>query len=99
MRNAKKKANKIPTLKVVKCPACGKPRMKRYVKDDGTIDLPSDRTIDVRGEVRYVEACQFCLAKYQRRDEQYLKNNMERIAKAMQDRKNSDDEEFYLDEL
>lgn len=98
MKKANQKDKNIPTLKSVKCPACDKPRIYRYVKEDGTIDQPSDKTINIRGEVRYVDVCKFCQAKYERKDEIYIRNNMKRVSKAMQDRTNSD-EEFYLDEL
>lgn len=91
---SKHKRNKtIPTIVLVDCPACKKQRLGRYLKDDGTTDPVSEDTVDVRGETRFLDACEFCVAKYQRSDEKFIMENMKKLRKAFQATPDADDGE------
>jgi len=73
----------IPTIRLVNCPACNKRRLGKYANDDGSVDPVSEETVEVRGAQRYLEACQFCVAKYQRQDQQFVRANMKKLSQAM----------------
>jgi ssDNA-binding Zn-finger/Zn-ribbon topoisomerase 1 len=98
MINAKKhrSGNKIPTIKIVDCPDCGKNRLGKYVNEDGTVSPASEETFDVRGEERFMEVCKFCSLKYQKSDQRYAKNNLAKLAKALKTNKGSDHKDFSL---
>jgi len=101
MINASRYRNnkKVPTMRMVACPACNKNRLTKYENDDGTIDAANNQTVDIRGEDRYLEACNICVAKYQRIDENFVIENMRKLARAMQDDKEeggSDHKDFSL---
>jgi hypothetical protein len=88
----------IPTLKYVKCPACNKNRLTKYTNSDGTLTQPSQETVEVRGEERFLEVCQFCVIKYKRQDEKFAKDNLLKLAQAMKldDEQGSDHKDFSL---
>jgi len=88
---------KIPTIRLVNCPACNKQRLGKYANDDGSVDPASEETVEVRGGQRYLEACQFCVAKYQREDNRFVKENMKKLAEAMNQDNVPDDESDHRD--
>lgn len=86
-----KKNRAIPTIVLVECPACHKERLGRYLNDDGTTDPVSEDTVEVRGETRFLDACQFCVEKYQKSDERFIVENMKKLRRAFQESANKDD--------
>lgn len=85
------KNRKIPTMSPVTCPACGKRRLLKEIDDDGNVDAVSQETVDVRGSERYLEACGFCIIRYQKEDEKFVKANLDKLSKAFNDEDRSDD--------
>ena len=77
MIGAKKHKNPIPSYVYVRCPACKRDRLTRLIQEDGTTEAVSDDTVEVRGEVRYHDACEFCLTKYQKSDERFISDEGE----------------------
>lgn len=89
---AKHSRNKtIPTIKLIDCPACNKRRLERYVQEDGTVEAASTETVEVRGETRHLDACQFCVAKYQKSDERFVIQNMKNLRRAFKESVNDDE--------
>lgn len=72
----------IPTLRYVECPACKKNRLLKP-EEDGTVQAVSNETVDVRGEERFLDACEFCIIKYEKADQKFVKENLEKIKKAV----------------
>lgn len=95
-----KKNKDIPTIKIILCPACNKKRLGKYANTDGSIDVASVDTVEVRGEERYLEVCSFCVNKYRIEDEKFVLDNMRKLSKAFmedQDEDNgSDHKDFSL---
>lgn len=83
-KHKKKTTKDIPTLKNVDCPSCGKHRLLKYANDDGTVTPASNETVEVRDTQRYLEVCEFCSIKYQREDEKFARDNLRKLAKALQ---------------
>lgn len=83
MFSARQNNNDIPTIRMVTCPACNKNRLGKYVNDDGSVTPVSQETVEVRDNQRYLEACSFCVKKYQDQDKRYVKENLSRLSKAM----------------
>ena len=88
-----KKNNVIPTLTPVACPACGKPRLNKEINEDGSVDTVSQETVEVRGTERYLEACGFCIIRYQKEDEKFVQQNLKKLSKAFNDDGRSNDGE------
>lgn len=99
MRNASQyKNNKhVPTIVMIACPSCDKKKLTKYQNTDGTTDTARNVTINVRGEERYLEVCDTCDTKYKRTDENFVIENMRKLAKAMQASKNKDGESDHKD--
>lgn len=76
------KKQDIPTINIVDCPACGKHRLRKYVNQDGSVDAPSQQTVEVRDEERYLEVCEPCIARYRRSDDKFVKENLKKLSKA-----------------
>lgn len=95
-----KKNKIIPTIKTITCPACNKNRLNKYANDDGSVDAASQETVEVREEVRYLEVCRFCVARYSKADNKFVMDNMHKLSKAFQeshdDDKESDHKDFSL---
>jgi len=87
----------IPTIRVVTCPACKKPRLNKYQNADGGVDAANEETVEVRGENRYLEVCGFCTVKYRKADELFVLKNMRKLAKAFKSEKPKDDESDHKD--
>lgn len=87
----------IPTLRLVGCPACNKPRLHKQVNEDGSIDLVSQETVEVREQERYLEVCEFCIARYKAEDERFVKANLKKLAKAFGDQQLPDGETDHKD--
>ena len=81
----------IPTIKMVDCPACGKKRLGKYANEDGSVDNPSQATVEVRDNVRYLEVCPFCIAKYQKEDKRFVKENLRKLAQAIRSKDDEDE--------
>jgi len=101
MKNANKYSSKaaMPTIAVIKCPSCKKNRLKKYTNDDGTVTPADTTTVDVRGEERYLEVCQHCIAKYRKADEKFVMDNMSKLSKAFTAKEadtDSDHKDFSL---
>lgn len=83
MFNVNNSSNSIPTIRMVDCPACNKKRLGKYVNEDGSVTQPSQETVDVRGSKRYLEACTFCVGRYQQQDKIFVRENLRKLSKAM----------------
>lgn len=100
MMGDRRLAKNIPTLKYVQCPACSKNRLLVKVQDDGTLPEISTDTVEVRGEQRFVQVCQFCLVKHEKADRKFVMDNLKKLQKAVhadRDNVDSDHEDFQLD--
>ena len=86
----------IPTIRMLTCPACKKDRLGKYLNEDGTVDVASTKTVEVRDEKRYLEVCSFCVKKYRKADERFVMENMKKLRKAFQEQK-SDGESDHTD--
>ncbi len=89
--------NSIPTIRMITCPACNKDRLGKYVNEDGSVTPASQETVEVRGEQRYLEACGFCVAKYQEQDKRFVKQNLSKLSKAIKDDNVPDGESDHKD--
>ena len=87
----------IPTIRVVTCPACKKDRLNKYANKDSSVDAASEETVEVRDEIRFLEVCNFCVAKYRKADERFVMDNMNKLRKALQVDKPKDDESDHKD--
>ncbi len=87
----------IPTIRMITCPACSKNRLGKYVNDDGSVTPASQETVEVRGVQRYLEACSFCVAKYQEQDKKFVKENLSKLSKAFKEDNVPDDESDHKD--
>jgi hypothetical protein len=86
MKNANQYRNPVPaTIAVIACPACNKKRLKKCANEDGTVSPADTTTVDVRGEERFLEVCEHCIAKYRKADERFVMNNMNKLSKAFTD--------------
>jgi len=74
--------NTIPTIRMIACPACDKPRLGKYANEDGSVDKASTQTVEVRGSSRYLEACEHCVRKYQAEDQRFVEANLRKLQKA-----------------
>lgn len=83
MINRQRKSNDIPTLRYVECPACNKNRLLKEEQENGTLQAVSNETVEVRGEKRFLDACGSCKIRYQKADEQFVRQNLEKIKKAV----------------
>ena len=91
------KQKKIPTIKKVTCPACEKDRLGKYVNDDGSVSPVLMETVEVRGDERYLEVCDFCSNRYRQEDERYVLDNYRKMVKAMNAPKTDDAENKETD--
>lgn len=91
------KNQSIPTIKIITCPACQKDRLHKYQNTDGSVDAVSEETVEVRGQNRYLEVCDFCTKRYRKADERFVMENMRKLTKALQDEKPKDDESDHKD--
>ena len=80
-KHSKKKT--IPTIKFITCPACEKDRFSRYADKDGNFTPASEETVKVRDKDRYLEACDFCVARYKSEDEKFIRENLRKLSKAI----------------
>jgi hypothetical protein len=87
----------IPTIRIVTCPACERDRLNKYANADGSIDVANEETVEVRGQQRYLEVCNFCVVRYRKADEKFVTDNMRKLAKAFQDGKSEDGESDHKD--
>lgn len=95
---AKHNKNKvIPTIRIVDCPACKKHRLGKYANEDGSVDVASEETVEVRGEERFLEVCEFCVARYKKQDEKFVRENLRKLAKAFQEKALPDGESDHKD--
>ncbi len=85
-------SNGIPTIRMVDCPACNKKRLGKYVNSDGSITQPSQETVAVRGSERHLEACTFCVSRYQQQDKVFVRENLRKLSKAMIKQEAADDD-------
>ncbi len=89
--------NDIPVIQYLTCPACKKPRLPKQA-DNLAVSI---ETVEVRGEIRYLDVCRFCIEKYHKSDERFMEENMRKLAQAMKERdvsdKDSDHTDFSLD--
>lgn len=98
----KQRLNKdITTLRHVECPACNKNRLTKPLDEEGNVAATSDETVDVRGEVRFLDVCSFCIARYSKADEQFVRANLKKIQDAVSvnpdSEKKTDHKDFSLD--
>lgn len=93
----KNSSEEIPTIRIVDCPACGKHRLRKYENADGTMSPVSEEAVDVREESRFLEVCGFCVIKYQKSDERFVMDNMDKLRKAMKATKMPDEETDHTD--
>lgn len=93
----KNSGEEILTMRIVNCPACGKRRLRKYENADGTMSHVSEETVSVREESRFLEACSFCVIKYQKSDERFVMDNMDKLRKAMKETKIPDEETDHTD--
>lgn len=91
------KSNSIPTIRMITCPACNKPRLGKYVNDDGSVTPASQETVEVRGVHRHLEACSFCVAKYQEQDKRFVRDNLGKLSKAIKEDNVPDGESDHND--
>ena len=95
-----KKNKSIPTIRIISCPNCDKKRLGRYENEDGSVTPASEETVKVRDTDRYLDVCRFCVAKYRKEDEQFVRENMRKLAKSFKDDgpddKESDHKDFSL---
>jgi hypothetical protein len=77
-----KNTDTIPTIKLVICPACDRDRLCRYANDDGSVDVAATDSVEVRGNVRYLDVCGACVNKYRAEDEKFVMDNMHKLSKA-----------------
>lgn len=96
-RHKKKTTDDIPTFRRVSCPSCSKQRLLKQTNEDGTVSLPSQETVEVRGEERFLEVCEFCTIKYQKQDETFARENLKKLAKAIKVDNLPDDEDGESD--
>ncbi len=87
----------IPTINFVTCPACKKDRLGKYINEDGSVDTPSEETVEVREEARFLEVCGLCVERYRRADEKFVMENMRKLAKAFQEETPEDGESDHKD--
>ena len=92
-----KKNKTIPTIKIVTCPACHKDRLRKYANADGGVDTASEETVTVREEIRYLEACRFCVARYRKADDKFVMENMAKLAKAFRETPDEDNQSDHKD--
>lgn len=92
-----RKSEAIPTIRLVTCPACKKDRLNKYANKDGSVDAASEKTVEVRDEIRFLEVCGFCVAKYRKADERFVMDNMQKLRKAIQADKPKDGESDHKD--
>lgn len=102
MRSTQEQKKTIPSFRYVTCPACNKPRLLKEIQEDGTLEAVSTDTVEVRGETRHVDACNFCIIKYEKADRRFVMDNLKKIQKAAtstnrDDLKDSDHKDFSLD--
>lgn len=76
----------IPSFRLVNCPDCGKRRLLKELLENGDVAIVSTSTFEVRNEIRFHDACEYCLRKYQNRDAAEIKKNLLALKSA---RKNS----------
>jgi hypothetical protein len=91
--------NKIPTMVLAECPNCQKPRLTKYLDDNGVPEPVSYAKITVRGEERFVDICGHCTMHYRQEDQRYVMKNLKQLQQAMLDRKadGSTDKDFSID--
>lgn len=91
--------NKIPTMVLAECPNCQKPRLTKYLDDNGVPEPVSYAKITVRGEERFVDICGHCTMHYRQEDQRYVMKNLKQLQQAMLDRKadGSTDKDFNID--
>ena len=90
--------NTIATLRQVTCPSCKKDRLLKEVGDDGAVVETSTQTVDVRGQSRFMDVCNFCISKYRQEDQRFMVKNLRKLKQAMRLRKDdSDHNDFSLD--
>ncbi len=91
----------IITVTHVVCPACNKNRLMKAPNEDGNTETTSDETVDVRGETRFLDVCSFCITRYQKTDEQFIKKNLKKIQEAVSvdpdGKTKTDHKDFSLD--
>lgn len=92
-----KSSDEIPTIKHVECPACNKPRLGKYLNADGSVDEANQETVEVRDEQRHLEVCGFCADRYRKADEKFVKDNIEKLAKAFQEGRDDDGDSDHKD--
>jgi len=98
-REALKAKSNIPTIVLVECPKCKQPRHTKYRNEDGTVESVVIDTVEVRGEARLVDICQFCSHQYRRLDQEFIMRNLKQLQKAMRNRDNdkTTDKDFNID--
>ena len=97
----KRLSRDIATMCYVECPGCNKNRLTKQVNAEGKAEETSDKTVDVRGEVRFLDVCSFCIIRYEKADEQFVKANLKKIQQAVsvnpEDGAETDHKDFSLD--
>lgn len=80
----KQKARKeIPTYRQVECPGCHKPRLLKLELEDGTIEAVSDEVYTAVDKTeRPYDVCLFCVAKWKKRDEAFVRAEVRKLQKA-----------------
>ncbi len=98
-RKQREKKSNIPTIKLVACPKCNKSRLGKYLGEDGKPLPISLETVDVRGEKRLVDICQFCVERYRQEDQRFIMKNLQKIQTAMRNRKagSTNEKDFSID--
>jgi len=95
-----KKKKVIPTFVEVKCPDCSKPRLLKEQYEDGEVEEISLETYKAPdGSDRLVDICQFCRAKYTKRDQQFLRKEIIKLQKAAKIAQDEDSDELTDIEL
>lgn len=99
MINAQKyNDNEIPSFELVDCPSCNKVRLLKQINKDGSINAVNQQTVEVRGNHRYLEVCDYCIIKYRKEDERFVKENLKKLSQAFTDNiQRSDSESDHKD--
>jgi hypothetical protein len=70
----------IPTFVYVACPNCKKNRLLKKIGDNGSVEVVSKDTVTaLTGDERYLDVCPACLSQYQKRDAQFMRNQVKTL--------------------